>query len=176
MTAPAPQSGSLLAPAAPEAAAFLSAIPMAPCLALVARYPRREFPWLGIQSPDHEIVAWIGNDTSKRPDLHADASIVVIHASPQFSEEHFNDAEEIIASKLLEAASMLAGTELEKPSDFFVQRWRYALGSRDGTESALLFGETAPLVLAGDSVGGGKIEGAWLSGREAARLAWVSAA
>jgi len=117
------------------------------------------------------LVAWIGNDTSKRPDLHPGASIVVIHASPRFSERHFSEAEEVITSKLLEAASMLAGTDLAKPADFFLQRWRYALGSRDGTESARLIEGPAPLVLAGDAVGGGKIEGAWLSGREAARLA-----
>jgi len=171
MTPPAPQCAALLKSAAPDASAFLSAIPMAPCLALVARYPRRDFSWRGIQSPEHELVAWIGNDTSKRPDLHPGASIVVIHASPRFSERHFSEAEEVITSKLLEAASMLAGTDLAKPADFFLQRWRYALGSRDGTESARLIEGPAPLVLAGDSVGGGKIEGAWLSGREAARLA-----
>lgn len=170
MTPPAPQSAALLKSAAPDASAFLSSIHMAPCLALVARYPRREFPWHGIQSPEHELVAWIGNDTSKRPDLHPGASVVVIHATPRFSEEHFSGTEEVIASKLLEAASMLAGTQLSNPSGLFLQRWRYALGSRDGAEPARSIEGPAPLVLAGDAFGGGKIEGAWLSGREAARL------
>jgi len=170
MTPPAPQSSELLRTAAPDASAFLTSIPMAPCLALVARYPRRDFPWHGIQFPEHDVVAWIGNDTSKRPDLHPDASIVVIHASPLFSEQHFDAAQDGIASKLLEAASLLSGADLAKPIDFFLQRWRYALGSRDGTEPARLVKAPAPLVLAGDAIGGGKIEGAWLSGREAARL------
>ncbi|MFM8656871.1 MAG: hypothetical protein ACKOD5_07040, partial [Chthoniobacterales bacterium] len=141
-----------------------------PCLALVARYPRRDFPWRGIQSPEHDVVSWIGNDTSKRPDLHPEATIVVIHASPPFSDQHFGNAQEDIADSLLEAGSLLSGADLAKPVDFFLQRWRYALGSRDGTEPARLVMAPAPLVLAGDAIGGGKIEGAWLSGQEAARL------
>jgi len=106
--------------------------------------------------------------------LHPDASIVGIHASPRFSEQHFGNAQEDISDSLLEAGSLLSGADLAKPVDFFLQRWRYALGSRDGTEPARLVKAPAPLVLAGDAIGGGKIEGAWLSGREAARL--VSAA
>lgn len=170
MTPPAPQSSELLRTAAPDASAFLSSIPMAPCLALVARYPRRDFPWRGIQSSEHNVVSWIGNDTSKRPDLHPGVSIVVIHASPRFSEQHFGATEDDIADSLLEAGSLLSGADVAKPIDFFLQRWRYALGSRDGTEPARLVKAPAPLVLAGDAIGGGKIEGAWLSGREAARL------
>ena len=171
MTPPAPQSATLLEHAAPEAASFLTSIPIAPCLALVARYPRRDLPWHGIQSPDDAIASWIGNDSSKRPDLHANATVVVIHASPRFSEENFGHEEENIANAILKAASKLADTDLAGPSAFFLQRWRYALGSRDGAEPARLIEGPAPLILAGDAVAGGKIEGAWLSGREAARLA-----
>ena len=170
MTPPPPQSAQLLASGAPEAARLLSAIPMAPCLALAARYPRRDFPWRGIQAPDDPIVSWIGHDTSKRPDLHADATILVVHAAPTFSEEHYSGGEEEIVRDLLDAAGRLAKADLFHPADYFLQRWRYALGPEGNGQAAVLVSDGPPLVLAGDAIAGGKIEGAWLSGQEAARL------
>jgi len=170
MTPPPPQSAALLEAAEPKAAEALSRITMSPCLALVARYRRRELPWRGIQAPDHAIVSWIGHDTSKRPDLHPDTTVVVIHASPQFSAKNFNNEEAEIAAELLAVASNLAKTDLSTPSAVFLQRWRYALGGDGGNETARLFPGKAPLVLAGDAIAGGKIEGAWLSGLAAGRL------
>lgn len=170
VTPPPPQSAALLGASAPEAAAVLAQIPMAPCLALVARYARIELPWRGTQAPDHSVVSWIGNDTSKRPDLHPNATIVVIHAAPAFSAENFNRNEADLSAELLKAASHLSRVDLEKPTGCFLQRWRYALGSDRGGPAALHLAGTAPLTLAGDAIAGGKIEGAWRSGREAARL------
>jgi len=170
MTAPPPQSAALLGAVVPEAAARLSAIPMAPCLALAARYPRREFPWRGIQAPGDPMVSWIGHDTSKRRDLHPAATVVIIHASAEFSRKHFDAEESVVVPQMLAAASRMAGENLSAPTSVFLQRWRYALGTDRGDEAVLFFSTEAPLVLAGDAIAGGKIEGAWLSGREAARL------
>jgi renalase len=169
MTPPPPQSASLLANAAPDAAKLLQAMTMAPCLALVVRYARRDFPWSGIQAPGHPVVSWIGHDTSKRPELHPDATVLVIHASPQFSENNFEGGESAIASKLLQSASKITDADLSAPSAFFLQRWRYALGSDNNGKAAHLFSDGAPLVLAGDAIAGGKIEGARLSGQAAAQ-------
>ena len=170
MTPPPPQSVALLGAPAPDAAAILGQIPVAPCLALAARYSRLELPWCGIQAPDHPIVSWIGNDTSKRPDLHPDATIVVIHADPAFSAENFGREETVVTRQLLQSASLVARVDLESPAECFLQRWRYALGPERSGPPALRFAGTAPLILAGDAIAGGKIEGAWQSGREAAQL------
>lgn len=170
MTPPPPQSATLLADAAPAAAAKLSAISMAPCLALAARYPRRELPWRGVQAPQHPVVSWVGHDTSKRPDLHPGATIVVIHASAGFSRERFGADENELVPQMLDAANRITGEDFSAPSSFFLQRWRYALGAEHSGPPAILFPGEAPLILAGDAIAGGKIEGAWLSGQEAARL------
>jgi len=170
MTAPPPQAAVLLDTATPQAAAQLAAISMSPCLALAARYPRRELPWHGIQSPEHPVVSWIGHDTSKRPDLHPDSTIVVIHASAPFSRDRFQADEQTLTRQLLEAAGEIAKADLSAPLSSFLQRWRYALGSDPSGPPALLCPAGAPLVLAGDAIAGGKIEGAWLSGRKAALL------
>jgi renalase len=169
VTAPPPQAAALLEKAAPAAVAKLAATPMSPCLALAARYPRREFPWRGIQAPNHAVVSWIGHDTSKRPDLHPEATVLMIHASPNFSQDNFDTEESVVSKYLLEAASEIAGSDLTTPESTFLQRWRYALGADGGSDDALLFPDEAPLVLAGDAIAGGKIEGAWLSGRAAAK-------
>ncbi len=167
MTPPPPQSADLLASAAPDAAAMLSSLPMAPCLALVARYPRKNYPWRGIQAPEHPVISWIGHDTSKRPDLHPDATILVIHASPTFSRDNFGVSEDIVAARLLETVSDIVGDKLTSPAAFFLQRWRYALGPQNDGKLARVIPGQPPLVLAGDAIAGGKIEGAWLSGKAA---------
>jgi hypothetical protein len=171
VTCPPPQGVALLAEAAPEATDFLRSVEMEPCLAVAAAFSRRELDWHGIQSDD-ATVSWIGHDTSKRPDLHEGKTVVVIHASPAFSRENYGGAEDDVPRKLLSRAGEMAGTNLSSPEEYFLQRWRYAQPVAALNEDrAPIFGEPAPLVLAGECFAGGKIEGAWLSGRAAGRLA-----
>jgi renalase len=126
--------------------------------------------WRGIQSPTDPTVSWIANDTSKRPDLHPDATVVVVHASPDFSAANYNADENVIVRRLLEHAGHLAKADLSAPQSWFLQRWRYALGPQTDGEPARLIAGRPPLVVAGDAIAGGKIEGAWLSGKAAAAL------
>jgi renalase len=170
MTPPPPQSADLLAGASRDAVALLQRLTMAPSLAIAARYGPMEVSWRGIQAPTDPTVSWIGNDTSKRPDLHPDARVLVVHASPSFSAAHFDADENLIARQLLDRAGHLAQTDLSAPQSWFLQRWRYALGPQTDGEPARLIAGGPPLVLAGDAIAGGKIEGAWLSGKNAAKL------
>lgn len=167
VTSPPPQGADLLAEAAPEAADLLRGIAMEPCLALAARFPRRSIPWHGIQSAD-ATLSWIGHDTLKRPDLHHDRTIIVLHTSPAFSRAHYDAPEENLREVLLVRASELSGEDLREPESIFLQRWRYARPAQPPKgPPALSFDLPAPLILAGESFAGGKIEGAWLSGRAA---------
>jgi predicted NAD/FAD-dependent oxidoreductase len=170
MTPPPPQSEDLLTGVSPEATAFLQSLPMAPCLAVAARYQQRDFSWRGIQAPTDPTVSWIGNDTSKRPDLQPADTVLVVHASADFSASHYDADENDIVRQLLEHAGHLSQADLSAPQSWFVQRWRYALGPQISSEPARLIAGTPPLVLAGDAIAGGKIEGAWLSGKAAAAL------
>jgi hypothetical protein len=170
MTPPPPQSADLLADASRDAAALLQSLPMAPCLAIAARYEQTEFAWRGIQAPTDPTVSWIGNDTSKRPDLQPADTVLVVHASADFSASHYDADENDIVRKLLEHAGDLAKVDLSAPQSWFLQRWRFALGPQTDGEPARLIPDALPLVLAGDAIAGGKIEGAWLSGKAAAAL------
>ena len=171
VTAPPGQSSALIADAAPEVAAQLNELAVSPCLAVVARYPRRDIGWHGVQCGGHPVLSWIGNDTSKRPELHPQSTILVMHATPEFSREHYQSAESDLVIALLYAAAKITGEDLASPQAFFLQRWRYALPDDDVSKKsyAWRFDVPAPLVIAGDCIAGCKIEGAWLSGLAAAQ-------
>lgn len=171
VSAPPPQGADLLAGASPEAAKILSAIAMHPCLAAVLRFPRRDLPWAGIQCDDAP-VAWIAHDTSKRPDLHPGKTVVVIHASAEYSRACYAEPEDEIVRDLAAHASVLSGEDLESPDASFLQRWRYANPATPPEgEPARVIESPVRLILAGESFAGGKIEGAWLSGSAAAEMA-----
>lgn len=170
VTAPPPQGAQLLQEAAPRAAELLQTLCANPCLAVAAKYPRRALSWQGIQSDSAEI-SWIGHDTSKRPDEHPGQTVVVVHASADFSRTHYDETEEKITRMLLSHASAIAGEELATSAETFLQRWRYATTKASATAGGFASVDApAPLVLAGECFGDGKIEGAWLSGVNSAGM------
>lgn len=169
LTPPPAQSSALLAAAAPAVSSEIGSHASWPCLAVAARFPRTNLPWRGIQAPDDDVLAWVGHDTSKRPDLHPGCTILMLHAAPDFSTRHANAPEERIAAVSLRRASEMTAHDWTSPDEFFVQRWRYALPTTGDTVHGPAFHTLpAPLVVAGDWCAGGRIEGAWLAGRDAA--------
>lgn len=169
ITAPSAQAAALLKDVAPVAAAEASRKLFHPCLAVAARLRQTDVFWQGIQCSD-DVVSWIGNDTSKRPDLHGDHMIVVVHATPDVSLLRYEQSPESTAALILKSASVICGLDLKR-SDYFFHRWRYALPETTATgEGVFVSVSPAPLILAGDAWAGGKIEGAWLAGTEAANI------
>jgi predicted NAD/FAD-dependent oxidoreductase len=169
LTPPPAQSSALLSGVAPEAAADVARHGSWPCLALAARFPRTDLAWQGIQAPDDEVLTWIGHDTGKRPDLHPGCTILILHAAPGFSQDHAGAPEEEIAERLLRRAAEMTSHDWTSPAELFLHRWRYALPVPGAPRRGpAVYRAPAPLVVAGDWCGGGRIEGAWLAGREAA--------
>lgn len=170
LTPPPAQSSTLLTESAPTAAEEIARHHSLPCLAVAACFSRMELPWQGIQAPDDVVLSWIGHDTSKRPELHSGRTIFMLHAAPSFSMANYNAPEGEIAAALLRRASEMTSLDLHLPLEIFLQRWRYALPSSDETPSGpIAHTSPAPLVIAGDWCHGGRIEGAWLAGRDAAQ-------
>ena len=169
LTPPPAQSSALLSGVAPEAAAEVARHSSWPCLALAARFPRTDLPWQGIQAPDDKVLSWIGHDTGKRPDLHPGSTILMLHAAPGFSTANADATDEQIAATLLRRASEMTSRDWTSPDEYFIQRWRYALPALgDPARGPAVYASPAPLVVAGDWCAGGRIEGAWLAGRDAA--------
>ena len=170
LTLPPAQSSALLAESAPTVAEEIAHHPSWPCLAVAACFLRIELPWQGIQARGDKVLNWIGNDSSKRPELHSNRTILMLHAAPGFSLANANAPEEEIASALLHRASEMTSLDWTSPLETFVQRWRYALpASEESPSGPITHHSHAPLVAAGDWCAGGRIEGAWLAGRDATK-------
>jgi renalase len=106
ITAPVPQAVELLAGVelpAPRRAE-LEAVDYAPCLAVVAGYPDVDGPdWPGLRLPQHPDLAWVAHDSSKRRERHG--TVLVLHATPNYSRRRWNDPAADVAADLLEAAA-----------------------------------------------------------------------
>lgn len=169
LTPPPAQGSALLSTAAPEAAAEVGRHISWPCLALAASFPRTALPWQGIQASDDNTLSWVGHDTGKRPELHPGSTILMLHAGPGYSAANAHAPDDHIATALLRRASEMTAYDWTSPDELFIQRWRHALLSPgDPVSGPAVYASPAPLVVAGDWCAGGRIEGAWLAGRDAA--------
>ncbi len=179
---PAPQILQLLQEVLVETSPLLSTLESAlyhPCLTVLAGYgfdtPVPE--WKGIKGIDDPYLDWIGVDSSKRPPPHP--LVLVLHANALWSTEHLHvEAQQLdqAGRQLLTYAAQRLGPWIAEPVWMQVHRWRYALPSETvGLASvATRFSlNSSPdpqhfLICAGDWCGGGKLEGAWISGHDAA--------
>lgn len=164
VTLPSPQTAALLKdhPFAKSAAL----ISMTPCWAVMVAFDERiDVPWDGAfvhNSP----LSWVARNSSK-PGRNPQTDSWVLHASADWSLAHLEQSPEEAAPQLLAAFENIAGRPL--PASRFLQshRWRYSLGS-DPAERKTLVDRENRLIVCGDWLSGGRVEGAFLSGFDAA--------
>jgi renalase len=159
LAVPAPQAEPLLAPLAPSGAAVASSVRMRGSWAVMLRYARPVvMPW-DAAFINAGPLRWVARDSSKPGRTGAETWL--LHASPEWSEAHIEDGPESVAAALLAALAELGGPA---PLAATAHRWRYA-----DTEAPLALGSwwdaSLRVGLCGDWLNGGKVEGAWLSGR-----------
>ena len=163
LAVPAPQAVPLLAPLAPAGAAIAASARMRGSWALMLRYASPvALPWEGAFINTGPL-RWVARDSSKPGRTGQETWL--LHASPEWSEAHIEDSAEAVTAALLAAFAALGGPA---PLAAAAHRWRYA-----DTEPALTQGSwwdaQMRLGLCGDWLHGGKVEGAWLSGRALAQ-------
>ncbi|MFU8830643.1 MAG: NAD(P)/FAD-dependent oxidoreductase [Wenzhouxiangella sp.] len=165
VAAPPQQSAALLGSGHPLFTQ-LQSVPMAPCWALM----------LGYSVPlDAEVDALFINDgplswaacNGSKPGRAGHSWVV--HATPEWSQTNLEAEPESVAKNLLRAFRdvMPAATDAE-PAFSQAHRWRFALSPEPLDDGLLYLGEQN-LVIAGDWCAGNRIEGAWSSGRAAAK-------
>jgi len=165
LTAPVPQSLALLAAGdvvlAADDLAALKAIRYEPCLAVLAVLDGPSgLNEPGAADPADGPIDWIADNQQKGISA---SPAVTIHATADFSHQHWSSPDEVVIAELLAAAGLSAAASVAQ-----VQRWRYARPVVQHRERHLLAQGLAGLVFAGDAFGGAKVEGAVLSGRSAA--------
>ncbi|HKK18881.1 MAG TPA: FAD-dependent oxidoreductase [Opitutales bacterium] len=167
VTAPAPQALSLLDTTglkyAGESEARLRAIRYAKGLATLAildgpsALPEGGFIQL-FTSP----LAWMADNRVKK--ISPEVTAVTIHADAEFAEAHWDSPDELRGQLMLEAAAPLLGS---KVVEFDCHRWGFTSPLNPWHEKHFT-NASLRLTLAGDSFGGARVEGAALSGIEAA--------
>lgn len=159
LAVPAPQAVPLLAPVAPAGAAVAASARMRGSWAVMLRYAAPvAMPWEGAFINTGPL-RWVARDSSKPGRTGAETWL--LHATAEWSDAHIEDNVESVTATLLAAFAALGGPT---PLAATAHRWRYA-----DTGPALTLGSwwnaSLRLGLCGDWLNGGKVEGAWLSGR-----------
>ncbi|WP_371230815.1 NAD(P)/FAD-dependent oxidoreductase [Pseudomonas sp. QE6] len=163
---PAPQAAALLA-SAPKLAAAAASIPMEPTWAVALGFAEP------LQTPVqgcfvHEgPLSWLACNRSK-PGRDGQLDTWVLHASSSWSKQNIDLLKESVIEHLRGAFAELIGCAVHAPDFALAHRWLYARPMEAHQFGALADADLG-IYACGDWCLSGRVEGAWLSGLEAAR-------
>jgi renalase len=163
VSCPGPQAAALL-PVESHLHQHAKTLTYSPCWAVMAELEstiNTEFD--GIHFQGHPL-GWAAKDSSKPQ--RARGERWVLHASAKWSQQHVDTTPEVIIQKLTQAFNHIGNIQ---PQHCTAHRWLYALASHsDG--SAAMYDQHLQLGLCGDALSEPKVEGAWRSGQQMAKL------
>ena len=163
---PAHQATALLA-AAPKLASTAAGVKMDPTWAIALAFDTPlDTPMEGCFIQDSPLD-WLARNRSK-PGRDATPDTWILHATSAWSKQHLDLPKEAIIELLHGAFAELLHCSMPAPSFSLAHRWLYArpAGSH---EWGVLADADLGLYVCGDWCLSGRVEGAWLSGQEAAR-------
>jgi len=110
-------------------------------------------------------IDWIAVNNAKPGRLH-DVGTLVIHSEANWSDAHVNADRAWIQNVMLDCASALLDQPLHNAPHIALHRWLYAANKTSPDVPCL---NDDGFIVAGDWCLGGRVQGAWLSGRAAAQ-------
>ena len=110
-------------------------------------------------------IDWIAINNAK-PGRSNDVGAIVVHSEAAWSDANAETDRVRVQDIMLKSASALLGLPLDEAPHIALHRWLYA-SSKSSPDVPCLKGDG--LVVAGDWCLGGRVQGAWLSGRSAAQ-------
>lgn len=163
---PAPQATPLLA-ATPKLAAVAAGVQMEPTWAVALGFDTPlDTPMQGCFVQECALD-WLARNRSKPGrDEHLDTW--VLHATSSWSKQHIDLSKEAVIEQLLGDFAELVGCAVPAPGFTLAHRWLYARPAGIHEWGALADADLG-LYACGDWCLSGRVEGAWLSGQEAAR-------
>lgn len=168
-TLPPAQAAAILPPQFAKRAAVLSA-EMHVCFCLMIGVPEPINPgWDTLRVKDLPID-WIAVNSAK-PGRSKSVGTLVVHSEALWSDRHVDADRDWIQAVMLDCASALLDRPLNTAPHIALHRWLYA-ANKSSPEVPCLKGEGVKgegYVVAGDWCLGGRVQGAWLSGRAAAQ-------
>ncbi|WP_338486420.1 NAD(P)/FAD-dependent oxidoreductase [Pseudomonas trivialis] len=163
---PAPQATALLA-VAPKLASAAAGVKMDPTWAIALAFDKPlDTPMQGCFVQDSPLD-WLARNRSK-PGRDATLDTWVLHATSVWSKAHLDLSREAVIEHLHGAFAELLHCAMPAPSFSLAHRWLYARPSASH-EFGVLADADLGLFVCGDWCLSGRVEGAWLSGQEAAR-------
>ena len=166
-TAPAEQTAAIMT-YSPAIVAAAGQVRMLPCwAAMIAPEAAVESAAFDGAFLNEGPLRWVARNSSK-PGRDPDRETWVLHASPEWSEKHWEDTRESVAADLWQNFLALLAAPAIKPAVAVAHRWRYALAEAVYADRYLIDHERQ-LAACGDWCGGPRVEGAYLSGLEASR-------
>ncbi|WP_409432226.1 NAD(P)/FAD-dependent oxidoreductase [Litorimonas sp. RW-G-Af-16] len=114
-------------------------------------------------------VAWMAVNSAKPGRKHA-PSTLVIHADAVWSETHQDAERDWVQAQLIDQAEVITKFNLAEAPHIATHRWLYASPSErlEASQNNVYYDATLNLAACGDWCAGGRVQGAWLSGRAAA--------
>ncbi|EXF42659.1 amine oxidase, flavin-containing [Pseudomonas sp. BAY1663] len=163
---PAPQAAALLA-TAPKLAAVAASVAMEPTWAVALGFATPLSTTLEACFVQDDALDWIARDRSK-PGRDGVLDSWVLHATSSWSRQHLDLSKEAVSEHLHGAFAELIDCVVPAPEFTLAHRWLYARPTQAHEWSALADARLG-LYACGDWCLSGRVEGAWLSGQEAAR-------
>ena len=159
LAVPAPRVVPLLEQASPQLAGLAASATMRGCWALMLRFHARvELPF-DAAFVNKDALRWIARDSSKPGRTGPETWL--LQASAEWSEAHMELDVDAVTAKLLQAFRELGAPA---PQACTAHRWRYA-NAESVLDQGCAWQGSDGLGLCGDWLNGGKVEGAWRSGR-----------
>ena len=163
---PAPQATALLA-STPKLAGAAASVKMDPTWAVALGFDNPlDTPLQGCFVQDSPID-WLARNRSK-PGRDSNLDTWVLHATSAWSRQHLDMPKETVIEHLHGAFAELLGCAMPAPSFSLAHRWLYASPAA-AHEWGALSDPDQGIYVCGDWCLSGRVEGAWLSGQEAAR-------
>lgn len=158
---PAPQAEAFLYESPTLQAAAHAAV-MEACWAVAIGYDVPTGLKLDAAFARGQPVSWLARDSSK-PGRAQMPETWVLHAAPGWAEEHLEAPGEAVAKHLFRWFAAVVAPNAPAPAWLHAHRWRFAR-TVHALADAHHFDEHVQLGICGDWCGGGRVEGAWLSG------------
>jgi predicted NAD/FAD-dependent oxidoreductase len=164
LTPPVPQSLALLGENVLSKAdrETLKRVEYAPCMAGMFHVQGKvNLPEPGALQRPKEAISWIADN--QRKGISQDATIITVHAAPEYSRRLWELTEDQVLATLQAALHpyLASGAEIIEAQ---LKRWRFALPTSLHPERFFLATRLPPLAFAGDAFGEARVEGAALSG------------
>jgi hypothetical protein len=116
----------------------------------------------------HSFLAWAARNHTK-PQRCPDREQLVLHATPQWTAEHWEMPSEEVAQRMWSEFIRVTAMPLATPATIQGHRWKYAnVGEQPPDPAEAWDFADLNLSLCGDWAAGGRVEGALVSGMAAA--------